>query len=90
MDNVITLKDSSLTAAIKMAEGNPGALIAIMRLLNDTEDGILALLHLDEMGIRGYKIWVGYNDYCNNNLEKFYNCCLNREEKMRKFIEDFK
>ncbi len=68
---------------VEMAEGNPGALTAIMAIINkDTALGIIDLCHLDDMNMRGPQIWVGYKDYCGHDIDKFIDCIRDRDPQM--------
>ena len=80
---VVTLKDSIHEAVFKMSEGNPGAITVMARLLKeaplidlDSADsqslnmGIIPILALDDMGIRGSGIWILYKDICGMDLVK--------------------
>jgi len=63
--NFITL--GTQQAIIEMAEGNPGALGAMMQCINvqgADEFVLTTLLNLDDMNIRGAQIWIAYKDYC--------------------------
>ena len=61
----ITLQDSHLSATVKLAEGNPGALTALLTLSKDTPaidpdsafGPLTPLFDLDVCGIYGSDIW---------------------------------
>lgn len=53
-----------------MSEGNPGALTVLMQMMQDF-NGILNILLLDSLNIRGSKIWGLYSDCCGKNVGKF-------------------
>ena len=88
MTTVITLEDTPLIALMKMAEGNPGA-ISVLYDLMPKEHAVICLLHLDDMNIRGSKIWIGYKDFCNSDIDLFYTLIMDCDEKMQKFISDY-
>jgi len=89
-ESVITLDDTVITAAVKMAEGNPGAITVMMELIKKKqEEGFIAIMHLDDMQIRGWKIWYGYKDYCKQDLEKFFDCIMSKDKDMQQFIDNF-
>lgn len=80
---IITLQDSFIDMMVKMAEGNPGAITVLTRILEespiidpDSADskvlkfGIIPILALDDMGIRGSGLWILYKDICGMNLVK--------------------
>lgn len=68
----IELTDTVMDMLIKLAEGNPGALTALMKLSETSEKidpdsffGPLSpLLSLDTHGIYGPRIWVLWKDVC--------------------------
>jgi len=74
----IALEDSLSSAIIKMAEGNPGAISALMNLIEaseriDPQNGlgkIAPLFSLDIYGIYGTDIYVLYNDKCSRSSRK--------------------
>ena len=66
-----------------MSEGNPGAISVMAEILKkDPANGLMYILDLDDMNIRGTQIWVGYKDYCNQNLDEFMKCVGDRDHKM--------
>ena len=67
---------------IQMAEGNPGALSVLMKLLQDDPIGFMRLLDLDDMGMRGSQIWVAYKDHCGGDLDALKKCLLDRDPAM--------
>jgi hypothetical protein len=70
-----------------MSEGNPGALSVLMQMFNNNpDDGILAILHLDDMNIRGTQIWIGYKDHCGQDIDKFKEAIFNRDSDMIRTI----
>jgi hypothetical protein len=86
--NVITLQDTPETAITKMAEGNPGAISVMSMLLKKfNEDGLFAIIRLDDMQIRGWKIWVGFKDYCKQDLDLFYKLINSHDKDMLEFIK---
>lgn len=67
---------------IMMCEGNPGALDVILRIVNSADLGVMVLLSLDDMNIRGPQIWVGYKDHCGEDIEKFIEKVQARDVEM--------
>lgn len=75
----LQLTDTMLDVTVKMAEGNPGAMTVIMRLIKENAaidpDSALgewgAILMLDDLGIYGSAIWVLYKDTCGQNIANF-------------------
>lgn len=66
----ITLAMNSVSAAVALSEGNPGAATAIAALLGNPM-GMIDLCHLDDAEIYGADIWIGYKDVCNFDLTMF-------------------
>ena len=87
MTNVITLDDDVTTAIVKMAEGNPGAVQVLCEIVKRLgAEGFITLCHLDDMAIRGWKIWVGFKDYCKRDYDKFIELINQRDQVMQDFI----
>ncbi len=76
----IRLRDSFQDVVVKMAEGNPGAVTVLMRLLQD--DKMLEILGLDDMNIRGTQIWVAWKGWAHEDMETFLNGIKNRSQEM--------
>lgn len=74
----ITLQDDGMSAMLKMADGNPGAVTAMMELLQDDNKtdpdsfigGIGNILSLDTIGIYGTDIYVLWSDICGRDIVK--------------------
>lgn len=72
----IELNDTTLSATIKLAEGNPGACTVCASILKEGEvidpDGVFGglgiLLMLDTFGIYGSRIWMLHKDVCGQDL----------------------
>jgi len=78
----LELTDSLTDFIIKLAAGNPGALTALVQVCDheeiekiDPDNSILGslayLLNLDSYGIYQEKIWMLYNDVCEENMLYF-------------------
>ncbi len=71
MSNEKITKDMNLIEMLDvMSEGNPGAINVLKNIMED-ENGLLSILVLDSLDIRGSKLWALYNDSCNKNKKKF-------------------
>ncbi len=74
----IGLQDSMQDIVLKMAEGNPGAITALMGLITAKggidPDQLLGpigtVLSLDTYGIYGSNIYILWNDQCDRNTHK--------------------
>lgn len=83
----LTLDTSVKDAIIIMSEGNPGAINVMMSLLNaDYDVGVLLLLDMDDMNLRGSRIWIAFKDHCGSNLAKFIDCVHARDAEMVKTV----
>jgi hypothetical protein len=78
MHERITLEDNIMSMLTKMAEGNPGAVGAMMSIIEDKgkidpDDfmgSIGAILSLDSIGIYGTDIYVLWSDICDKKTNK--------------------
>lgn len=74
----VKLTDTSHAAIVKMAEGSPGAVAAMVDILTSSSlydpesagGGLMSLLALDDLGVYGSKIWVLYSDICGKDVRK--------------------
>lgn len=72
----IKLNDTGMSAAIKMNDGNPGALTVIVQFMkmgaeidpDSALGGITPILDLDTLGIYGPRIWMLYKDVCKEDV----------------------
>ena len=74
----ITLQDTLMDVLVKMAEGNPGAITAMMDILDkhDAIDpqavmgGLGAIMLFDTLEIYGSSIYIIWNDKCGKDVRK--------------------
>lgn len=87
--NILTLKDAvnPIDAFMKMADANPGAAIVLCEMM-EKEDFLTLLFHLDDMGISGSKIWLGFKDYCKQDLDLFIDLVNNQDGGLQDFINN--
>lgn len=70
----IKLTDTVRDVIKKMADGNPGAVIVLHGILKEGSkidqycQPIMHVLALDDLGIRGDRIWILYKDRCGSWL----------------------
>lgn len=69
----LNLSDSVMGAVATMAEGNPGAAIALSKLVSSEDDGLMLLLHLDDMNMRGEQVYVAHKEHCAGDMAKMVN-----------------
>ncbi len=74
----IKLQDTGKDVLVKMSDGNPGALTALIECMKDKETdpdsfmgGMGVALSLDTLGIYGTDIYVLWSDICNRDTVKF-------------------
>jgi len=79
----ITLNEPIMDLLMTMSEGNPGGLTVMMKMIDKGySNGLISIFHLDDMNIRGTQIWIGYKDYCGEDIDKFIECVNNHDENM--------
>lgn len=85
----ISGQDSLQDIVAKMSEGNPGAINVMCSVLKAKGDldGMMCLLNMDDMGMRGPAIWIGYKDYAKEDLDKFVEAVGNRSAEMVEAIK---
>ena len=71
-----------------MSEDVPGAMIGLTELMKSDEEGVLLLLSLDDMNIRGDQIWEAYRYLYDEDGRKFAEAVKNRDAKMVEFINE--
>ncbi len=84
----IELDDSVFDVIYKMSEGLPGAIVGITELMKSDEAGVMLLLGLDDMNIRGSQVWEAYKYLYNEDGKKFADAVRKRDKKMVDFINE--
>lgn len=84
----IDVNDSIDDIIYKMSEDVPGAMIGLTELMKSDEEGVLLLLSLDDMNIRGDQIWEAYRYLYDEDGRKFAEAVKNRDAKMVEFINE--
>jgi hypothetical protein len=72
----IELSDSLESAIMRMAESNPGAMVALGSIIatgaridmDDAFGGFGSILSLDMMGVYGSRIWMLFKDVCGQDV----------------------
>lgn len=82
---MLTMNDTTISAVTKLSQGNPGALNVLAQLAK-REHGVLLLLDIDDMGMVGPSIWLGYKDFAKEDIEVFANAVRDRDLEMVKKI----
>jgi hypothetical protein len=79
----IELTDSVADVVVKMSQGNPGAISVMAQIIDgDAAKGLFDLLNMDDMGMRGPAIWIGYKDHCGEDIERFRLAVRSRDADM--------
>jgi len=73
-----SLDMSPMEIMVSFAEGNPGAITVLMKLLTEAEKidpdsmlgGMGPLFSLDNMDVYGSRIWMFYKDVCKQDINK--------------------
>jgi len=76
----IELTDSVMDVLMNMSEGNPGAITVLAEMLN--RDGLMDILTLDDMNIRGSQIWLGFKDFAGEDMDVFMAAIKERSQDM--------
>lgn len=84
----IELDDSVFDVIYKMSDGLPGAIVGMTELMKSDETGIMLLLGLDDMNIRGSQIWEAYKYLYNEDGKKFADAVRKRDKEMVDFINE--
>ena len=74
----IELTDTIQDIMVKMSEGNPGALHALLDMMKQSPiidpqsamDGLGPILSLDTIGVYGTDIYILHNDHCNRDTRE--------------------
>ena len=77
----IDLRMTTIDLIVMMSEGNPGA-VKVLADIMQTKNGLLTVLTLDDMNIRGTQVWVGYKDHCGQDINRFMEAIHKREQAM--------
>lgn len=84
----IKLEDSVFDIMDKMSEGLPDAMVGIVELMKADENGLMLLLGLDDMNIRGSQIWEAYKYLYHEDGKKFVQAVRGRSNEMVNFINE--
>jgi hypothetical protein len=68
-------EDSIMDVIIKISEGNPGAMVCITQMLQYEDwysnvPGALMVLQLDSLEVYGEKLYMLWNDCCNQDMKQ--------------------
>lgn len=77
MSNRLKPDTTLKNALITMAEGNPGGLSVMMKLLEKGDKGVFHICLLDSIGIYGSSIWIAYKDFCGENIDNLIEALTN-------------
>jgi hypothetical protein len=69
----INLMDSTMDGVMKMVEGNPGAVTAVLQMIQHPDPrGLLLFMYLDDWQVYGSDIWVLYKDCCGQDIDNMF------------------
>ncbi len=92
MRRPIGLDMNMLEIVTLMAEGNPGAVNVCQLVLSheaeNQQHGVMRILDLDDMNIRGCQLWVAYKDHCKEKIEDFIQAIKNRDPEMVRVVNE--
>jgi len=78
---------SVIEVVTTMTEGNPGAIRVCSELLKSPDhSGLMLILDMDDMNIRGSDIWIAYKDFCKENIQYLKDCLCNRDKALVSFM----
>jgi len=83
---MLTIDDTGISAVMKLSGGNPGSVRVCAELLR-LPNGIMLLLDMDDMGMKGPSIWLGYKDFAGQNIETFAAALRSRDKEMIRVIK---
>lgn len=71
-----------------MSNGNPGAISVLTDIYRSSEIVTLSMVSmwLDEAGIYGCDIWVGYKDHCKCNIDTFIDLVSSADSELLETI----
>jgi len=76
---------------ISLAQGNPGAAKVLTRIVkNDKAKAAMVFEDLSKMNMYGPRIWIGFKDYCDEDLEDFIECVLSQDEELVTVVNENK
>ena len=68
---MLKASDTLIRTITDLAAGNVGAACVLGRIMDDPFTGLMILLDLEQMGLRGEQIWLMYRDVHGMDLDGF-------------------
>ncbi len=88
MDLKISVNDDTIDVVTKITQSNFGALMVINQFIELYPKSVLAkIIILEELNLHGPEIWIGYKDYCGQDINKFIECLDKRDMEMMAMIK---
>lgn len=82
-DAKISPNMSVLDVVVLLSQGNPGAATVLAAMWKKgEEEGLVRMLDMDDMGIRGDMVWIGFKDYAESDLDRFMDGLRARDQKL--------
>lgn len=75
---------------LELAEGNPGAAVALSELVKTQSDAPTLLSTLQERDVRGPYVWVGYKDHCGEDVDEFAEAIRTKSDALFEEIEEYR
>lgn len=82
--------DSIKDNIISMSDGNPGAITVLTQMVKEDPDPRELFNTLDDMNMYGPRLWLGYKDYCEEDISDFIDCIVSQDEEMVDLINEMK
>jgi hypothetical protein len=90
MSSLYDPADSIEDNIVSLSDGNPGAVTVLTQIVQNDPDPREIFNTLDDMNIYGSRIWLGYKDYCGEDIGNFIDCVVAQEEDMVELINERK
>ena len=83
MREKLGLNSTVMDIIVTMSEGNPGAIRVLSEIIQRPGgEGLILILGLDDMNVRGSQVWVGYKDHCGEDIDAFAKAIKTRDPEM--------
>jgi hypothetical protein len=67
---------------IQMTEGHPGCARVLIELFTHASDPMRIVFTLDDMNMRGDRIWTAFHELCGDNIEMFISHVVARDAQI--------
>ncbi|MFC4440095.1 MULTISPECIES: hypothetical protein [Natrialbaceae] len=74
---------------VALSEGNPGAATVLGAIVKQRPGEVEQVIEtLEELNMGGPRIWLGYKDYCEQDLNQFVECVLEGDDEMFELVNE--